>query len=689
MGWVRLIGYNRTHNPDLKFAETCGRGQVSGFKTSPQFRPAVSPRSLSRTRMAPLKQPATPEDLELLKTVHDALRSTREQPQSVNLDISHLLSLKSMQIGRSAEESEAASQLLTQHLSAEFDNQDPWEPGPDHADRWHGRNGVIIKSHELLDQDLTRANASKAALEGVHDALQGSMNRLSRPYLRNLTILDLPDEILLEIFAHLESNSLMYFSPCPYRHWSPPAEIKALRLVCRRTSDIASHILVRVVHLNLHEESSLKRLEQISRHPAIANGVRAISIKLMFYNHSFTDMQEFLGHHAFEIDNTVGLYKQCRMWELDGKIPEEEAAKLMADARDLVSTLYQLASGNRDEYLERHALHVSKTHRLYLELLQRQDLLLQGEALYQAVGSAMARMPCARSLVFNDADFDFSSHSTRQIMTPGVDIWESLRSKMLAPLTGYSVQKNHLDPPSLQCVTRLINAVRQAGASLHHLDIKLSSLRRSIDLVPSPDSRLLFSSGMRQLRSFRLVYESDSVEESGEANRAQNLNSLVEFLSACLDTSSLQSLDLDMRVVGHYPLRLKDIFNQKKSADKLTDVFLRDWELDYMDLAAFLRRLPAQMRRFSMHNVRLQGGSWREVLDAVREKGCIVASLKRPTGAECEDMTKEEYKRLFEEEVGFTTLAEMYMSGRRFWMKNPVEQDYTAGVEDDATGNVE
>ncbi|KAK0616678.1 hypothetical protein B0T14DRAFT_546841 [Immersiella caudata] len=514
---------------------------------------------------------------------------------------------------------------------------------------WHARSSAIIESHELVDQDLSRANASKTALEDIRCALRGSMNRPSRPFLRKLTLLDLLDEILLGIFGHLEYNSLVHFSR---------PEIKALRLVCKRISDIASHLLMRVVHLNLHEESSLKRLEEVSCHPIIAKGVHAVNIRLMFYNQSFTEMENLLEHYAFEIADTVDMYERCRMWEFgSGKTSEEEAAQLLADGQDVVATLYHLlAPGERAEDLEHHALQVSETHRLYLELLQRQNLFLQGDNLYQAFGSAMARMPHARSLAFDDADMSFWAGNTQHIMTPGVDMWESLCSQMLAPLSGYHVEKHLLDSPSLRCVPRLIDAVRDAGVLLHHLDIKL--LRHE-------DSR--------------------ADRDDLDGGNGEYLTGLIGFLSACLDTSSLQSVDLDMRGDGRFTLRLKDVFNQKRSLDKLTDVFLGNWDVNYTDLAVFLRRLPTRMESFSMYNVNLLTGSWRDVLDAVREKKCGYALLKDPQGAEREGMAEEGYRRIFEDEVGHMSLAERYMSSRGSWLKNPIlDQEYTLSDEEDS-----
>jgi hypothetical protein len=197
-----------------------------------------------------------------------------------------------------------------------------------------------------------------------------------------------------------------------------------------------------------------------------------------------------------------------------------------------------------------------------------------------------------------------------------------------------------------------------------------------MDLVPAPDLRLDFSSGMQQLRRFSFEHEFPCRDEDSDDDEGQ-VTDLHEFLSACLDTSSLQSLGLDLRGgehERHFPLCLRLIISRKQSLYKLDDIFLGQCALDYADLIAFLRRLPKSMDYLSLSNVRLLNGSWRETLDALREKRPRFASLKAPAGAECEDMSGEEYSRLFEEEqFGYRTNAEAYLLNR--WISNPMLAD--------------
>ncbi|KAK0712768.1 hypothetical protein B0T26DRAFT_715215 [Lasiosphaeria miniovina] len=66
------------------------------------------------------------------------------------------------------------------------------------------------------------------------------------------TLLDLPNEILFDIFKRVEQNDGSCFELAsgfrrPHAAWKPSQGIKALRLACRQTCDISSQLLVRMV----------------------------------------------------------------------------------------------------------------------------------------------------------------------------------------------------------------------------------------------------------------------------------------------------------------------------------------------------------------------------------------------------------------------------------------------------------
>ncbi|KAK5659967.1 hypothetical protein OQA88_13432 [Cercophora sp. LCS_1] len=608
--------------------------------------------------MAPLVKVPTPEDLKALETAYNGLRAARERLEAANLDIYHLLGLKCVH-ATSPEESESLSQLALQHKIAAFGKQNPWSMNPDIG---HQRKR-FLDSSELVDQELDRANASKAQLETVHNALRCCIDQLSRPFVRKLSLVDFPDEILLEIFTHLEDHVFRAFEKYPYSRWHSSRDIKSLRLVCRRVSNISSQLLVRVFHFDFSQQS-LQRLEEISRHPVVSKGVHIIHVNLSFYNGSFAEPEEFLAFYGQDVEQQVGIYERSKL--LQSSVTEEAAAEKIAKGRELVATLYRLWSGALSEGDEQYQLHINESHRLYLELLHKQDALLESDVFYQAAGSAIARMPQARALVFDDRASGPDLES-RVIMARDGDIWERLRACMLQTLSGRTAERNQLELPKRGCILRLIDAFRGAGVFLHHLDLRLDYLGQSVDLAPSADLQPLFLSGMQQLESFSLQLEffrgdddSDDGEDGGEDEQG-----LCQFVSTCLATSSLKALSLHVRPGGEwFRMSLQETVCQGKPLNGLAEVDLGQLDFDCADLIAFVRRLTKPLCRFSMTGVHLRNGSWGDVLDALREHKPKLVSLRTPSGAECDNISLGDRQRLFGTGTwGHRTDVDAYIAG--------------------------
>lgn len=137
-------------------------------------------------------------------------------------------------------------------------------------------------------------------------------------------ILDLPDEILLEIFEHVEDFDANF--PFPHEDFLRDDEredVRSLRLVCRRFADASSQLLVRVVRVHANEPS-IARLEAISRHPTIAKGVRFVRVVFHLYNASFADFDWFFISHADELADQIDSFRYGGVWPYTD--PDEQTA---------------------------------------------------------------------------------------------------------------------------------------------------------------------------------------------------------------------------------------------------------------------------------------------------------------------------------------------------------------------------
>ncbi|XP_014550925.1 hypothetical protein COCVIDRAFT_31457 [Bipolaris victoriae FI3] len=112
------------------------------------------------------------------------------------------------------------------------------------------------------------------------------MNNTLQTTPHRTPILDLPDEILLDIFGCSDSgfpvhNPSEYRKPCITEASDRLEFLGTNRLVCRAFNRLISPLLCPVLSVSLGSRS-IDRLEGLSRNPLIAQGIRGIAISLIF-----------------------------------------------------------------------------------------------------------------------------------------------------------------------------------------------------------------------------------------------------------------------------------------------------------------------------------------------------------------------------------------------------------------------
>lgn len=344
---------------------------------------------------------------------------------------------------------------------------------------------------------------------------------------------------------------------------------------------------------------------------------------------------------------------------------------MIASGRAVVSALRRLESAHPadDEYTREDQddwTLVDEIRRDYLLLLEEQQSLIRGGKFSWIVGSAIARMSGARKLDIGDADYELIP--SRVLMSRGVDPWVALRRLILQPMTGYHAKKYGLDLPDYQCVIDVIDSVRSAGASLNNINMNLETLGCPGTLTVTSGMRQEFSSGLQQLKAFAFRCEG-SLDE-------QDMNSLNEFLSVCLDAPNLKKLDLDMRGAADQTTRV-DVgkIMGSKSRHELTDVYFGQVAMDFSSLVLFLKRLPETMYSLHLDDVRLLSGTWKQALDALRKNKYDFVKLKAPHGAECDEMPPEVYETIFKTSYSHlsSSEAEAYIKHRDLCLPNPIQ----------------
>jgi hypothetical protein len=539
-----------------------------------------------------------------LEAAYHRLRTASEQLEDVESEICRLLAARIIFFPNASSLRSGYEALMDQHRG--FGDHGP--SGPNWSGWWQRatHTGLLGRSVDNLDRELKRLRALRTKSERIQSDIRCDIHQQSHPYLRKLNILDFPHEMLLSIFELAELAGVGVFC---VSNWNR-ADMRNIRLVCRRFCAVSSQLLVRDVLVNF-DEASLAQLEEMSRHPTIAKGVHSIRIRFYLYNRSFLDFERFISHHA----DILTAREEQEIIIFDPASPSfgEHAFQKFAKAKAaVVSTLRRLASADPDdsgqyhsEHDNDHRTHLRKIHQQYLVLLENQESLIGSGRFSRTVGSAMARMPRARKLEFRDWDFNCSRGLKRTRL--GDDIWATLYDRMLQPTSTDHVEEHNLERPDYQCLVNTIDSVRSAGAFLDSITIDLSTFGAAGTLVLAPDIRQKFSSGMRQLKNFEFTY-SHSLNNEGAGH-------LTDFLSACLDTSSLTRFRLDLRGPGQQSARINvgNIIGLQ-SRHELTKLFLGGTSIELSALMLLLQRLPDSMGSLEvyLHDLYLLSGTWKE-----------------------------------------------------------------------------
>ncbi|KAL5434507.1 hypothetical protein PMIN06_011359 [Paraphaeosphaeria minitans] len=128
-----------------------------------------------------------------------------------------------------------------------------------------------------------------------------------------ITILDLPKEILLEIFGHFVEkfpthDPSQYYKPRDSEASDRLTLLGNNRLVCRAVDNIISPLLCPVVGVWLCSRP-IERLEGLFRNPLIAQGVRGIAISLLFRPRAIAT--DFKRYHMHANSILLDLEREC------------------------------------------------------------------------------------------------------------------------------------------------------------------------------------------------------------------------------------------------------------------------------------------------------------------------------------------------------------------------------------------
>ncbi|KAK7748957.1 hypothetical protein SLS53_000982 [Cytospora paraplurivora] len=528
---------------------------------------------------------------------------------------------------------------------------------------------------------VTRISAMEEELVGIEQRFKKiqklqaearvAHNAFARAKLRPLSILALPDEILIGIFdfakGREESRHHFFFDD----RFTDVATIKHIRLTCRRFNRTASHLLLAYIDVCL-SPSSLAHLQEISLHPVISRGISAVRIHASIYSSRLArelsnfaqlataKLADFADYHE-RLLSRIMAGEEERINHCDTPAGIQKAAE---QARRIITSWEQHWNADiqkTDDEAEggqwqSDVSALQKIHKVYAQLYQEQQSVMENGLFISEVAAAMARMPRALRLCITDSQIQAYSglgeFKTNFELADNPELF--LRERMLDSIAWFTAMEDFEENPPTDLLFRLPHAISAVGISLFHLDIAVEP-PRDLSLTFSQDHQSELSEACKHLRVFAFrgrgnpdeywMAEANS-EDSGEV---QNLFS---FLRASLSSDFLERLSLNLGFLDEpheIPNASAGSLLTFRRWPALESVSIQSYPLHLDELQQFFINIPPEAQPFlNFDGVHLMKGTWEKALDVMRERPMHHESLIRdPRGGEIYSMSDEERKAIF------------------------------------------
>lgn len=393
-------------------------------------------------------------------------------------------------------------------------------------------------------------------LEGERDQVRRTINSRIRSKLRPLKIVDLPDELLLRIFYYArydvydDDELHSGVVDAGQIRSSATDDIKNLRLTCRRFCSTTSHLLLPSLEVDMTNSSSLKRLDEVSRHPTISKGVRVVRVTLNYYSSvQAEDIRIFAEWHGDHWSEAVIDWQRKLTRSSVVGIEKQLFENAMAEVPHTMGWCYQVPQHALENESDSHpswAL-LKRAHDKYRRRYNEWTVMRDG-AFVSAVISAMARMPAATWLDIRDGSKNTSnSNHLDQILPEDVINPDLLYEKILAPVKSWAggIQwASELGQLPFETFHELLLAAQGAGIRVMGLDIFTALPPDMPPLMEEEYTQL--RSAVKHLKILRFQPKSIRRPSFWEDTLEEQWQPFVRFLSTMLDSSSLKRIDLEL-----------------------------------------------------------------------------------------------------------------------------------------------
>jgi hypothetical protein len=565
-----------------------------------------------------------------------------------------------------------------------------------------------LNSKQSLNLSITpKVLGLVSSTMSTHGAPHSGAMELSHNKIGRINVLDLPMDILHNIFDHFQGAYITVQGKVKSIHHRPKDDstnhcqtIQSARLVCRLFHQLTSPLLCPVLQVRL-DQTSLDLLNDISRSPLIAAGVRSVQVVLDYRPKELAaDLSRFKDHRKKDLNK---ISRKCEWHEeslyLGGGGKYMSRMHPLREYRKAIDYYWSIclawddcfspANGNAKyaDSLDYQRV-LRQCHEEYRQKHEEQLQLITDGSFVNILASSMSQMAHCSSLHFVDKIDRYLDPYMRN-PTLLLNNIEELSRFMVTPQDWRTIEEleggAELVPAKI--LSELLIAIHKAGTTLREIHVNCFPVTSNCSMVcPDRQDRLNpawanLSAACQHLEKFEFGGDSMS-ERPVQYNHllAEEQTFIDKYLGAILSGQSLEVVDLNFWAFGWY--RIGSLLGATKWSS-IKQARISDVSLDQGELEKFCSGLGYRLELISLYSIELLSGSWAGALYILREK---VSSrcLEMKCRVEFMGLTGGEFGKERKRDV-YTWWDRMDFNPNRSVREEPLivmrSQKYVSGVE--------
>ena len=505
----------------------------------------------------------------------------------------------------------------------------------DHKDTDEGINKGKLKMQADLQSERNSNNAQLGVVQ------------LSSHRTQPMNVLDLPMDVLYNIFDHFQDDHTWRVD---WAFGRPSADqrqtIQSARLVCRLFHQFASPLLCPILQVRLDQES-LDLVNEISRSPLMATGVRGIQVRLDYRPRELaTDLSRFKDQREKELQKIYGWCDyQAEGWYLRGYDSDDDTicAQPLREYRKAMHYYECLrfawndclspADGNaKDADSLAHQQVLRQCHEEYRRKHEEQLQLITDGSFVASLASSISKMASCTSLHFaNDMDGQNYIHNPTFLLNS-----TELSRFMTAPQSWRTIEEleGGADLAPAKILSELPIAIHKSGTALRALRITCFPLTSNYSMIcPDREDRLRpawadLQAACQQLEDFEFAVPLSHGPVRHNHHLAEDQVFIDNYLAAVLSGQILEVVKLDLHAFtnttrgngdgleGSYDIG--SVFT-KMNWPCIKQVTIYGVSLKQGELERFCHGLGYKFELIILCDMELLSGSWAGALEILRE----------------------------------------------------------------------